>query len=220
MDELTALCRRLLGEEDAAARCAAQARATFGRTPQFAAALQECRSARPQLPTAASAASAGGGDPSAGSSPPAPPGAGLRAAVAGELAAAASTVPERQQEALALRDVAGLSHELVGEVLAIEPAAATALLARARLSFRSGLRGEAAAEDACPERDRALRTITLRLDSESVPDADDWLIEHLGHCPGCRRAHASLLEAAACYRGWPSPDTELASGDVALPAAR
>ncbi|HET9102946.1 MAG TPA: sigma-70 region 4 domain-containing protein [Solirubrobacteraceae bacterium] len=188
MDEVTAVCRRLLGDGEAAARCAGAGDPDAGREQRLAAALACCRSAT----AGADHVDSVQGD-------------GLRSAVAGELRAAIAEVPERQREAMALRDVAGLSHAELAAVLGLEPAAALALLIRARLSLRGALRGEALGSDSCPEHERALRTITLRIDHEPVPEADDdWLVEHVGHCDGCRQAHATLLEAAACYRGWPS----------------
>jgi hypothetical protein len=61
----------------------------------------------------------------------------------------------------------------------------------------------------CDERERALRTIAHRQDGEPVTDADeDWLIEHLGHCLGCARAHSTMLEASACYRAWRFDEAE------------
>ncbi len=82
------------------------------------------------------------------------------------------------------------------------------LLAEARLDLRTQLRGAGAPQPDCDERERALRTIARRQDGEEVAAADDdWLIEHLGHCRGCRQAHAAMLEASACYRAWASPDT-------------
>jgi hypothetical protein len=48
------------------------------------------------------------------------------------------------------------------------------------------------------------RAATLRQDGQPVSTADeDWLIDHLGHCQGCRRLHATMLEASVCYRAWP-----------------
>jgi hypothetical protein len=65
----------------------------------------------------------------------------------------------------------------------------------------------------CDERERALRTIALRQDGEEVSAADeDWLIEHLGHCVGCARAHSAMLEASACYRAWRGDDDEETPG--------
>lgn len=197
MDEVTGLCVRLLGDSGAAERAAQRARGPEGRLAVLARALAECRTVRDRdAPRIASGAEADlGGD------------AGLAGAVARELRAAADRLPQRQQEALALRELLGLSHELVAEVLEIEPAAATALLGRARIRLRAELRGVKTDPGDCPERDRTLRTAVLRQDGQPVnPADDDWLIDHLGHCDGCQRLHATLLEASVCYRGWPVSD--------------
>jgi hypothetical protein len=191
MDELTGLCTRLLGDPDAARQAADQAREAEGRVGQLAGALAKCRALR--------------GD-SANREPAADPHAeaGLAGAVAQELGAASARLPQRQQEALALRELLGLSHELLAEVLGIEPAAATALLARSRTRLHDELRGVKLEAYACPERDRMARTATLRQDGQPVSTADeDWLLDHLGHCHGCRRLHATMLEASVCYRAWP-----------------
>jgi hypothetical protein len=138
----------------------------------------------------------------------------LAEAVAAELAEATARLPERQREALALRELLGLHHLEIGRVVGVETVAVAPLLARARLRLRTELRGVSPPAPECPERERALRTITLRQDGEEVPVADDdWLIEHLGHCEGCGRAHAAMLEASACYRAWQLPEPEsLAAG--------
>ena len=71
-------------------------------------------------------------------------------------------------------------------MIGIEPAAVAPLLARSRLRLRAELRGSAVSAGDCPERERMLRTATLRQDSEPVPAADDdWFVDHLGHCDGC-----------------------------------
>jgi hypothetical protein len=116
---------------------------------------------------------------------------------------ASAGLPQRQREALALRELLGLSHPEIGQVMAIEPTAVALLLARARLRLRAELRDAPMAAGDCPERDRTLRTVTLRQDGEPVPAADDsWLLDHLGHCRDCARAHAAMLEGSVCYRGW------------------
>ncbi len=128
---------------------------------------------------------------------------GLAHAVARELRAATTRLPERQREALALRDMLELGYGDVGRVVGIAPSAVALLLARARLRLRAELRAEEDAAGSCPERERALRTIALRQDGQPVPEADDdWLMDHLGHCAECGRAHAAMLEASACYRAW------------------
>jgi len=128
----------------------------------------------------------------------------LASAVAGELAQASARLPERQREVLALRELLRLSYDQIAYVLAIEPAAVAPLLARARLRLRAERRGSAMPEQAdCPDRERALRCMAGRQDSEPLgADDDRWLLEHLRDCGGCAQAHAAMLEASVCYRGW------------------
>ena len=128
---------------------------------------------------------------------------GLVGAVAVELAGATARLPQRQREALALRERIGLGYGDIGRLIGIDPSAVAPLLARARLRLRSELRGTEPPASNCPERDRALRVIASRRDGEEVADADEeWLLEHLGHCVGCAQAHSATLEASACYRAW------------------
>jgi len=131
----------------------------------------------------------------------------LPEAIARELAAASAELPLAEREALALRELLGLSYAELADAVDVAPEAVALLLAQARLDLRAQLRGAGAPQPECDERERALRTIARRQDGEDVAGADeDWLIEHLGHCRGCRQAHAAMLEASACYRAWASPD--------------
>ncbi len=83
-------------------------------------------------------------------------------------------------------------------------AAAAPLLARARLRLRSERRDTAEPGSDCAERDRSLRALACRQDSEPLSVEDDaWLREHLAGCVGCEMAHAAMLEASVCYRAWP-----------------
>jgi hypothetical protein len=191
MDELHEFCARMLGDPDEAARVAQDAAQAPGanRLAQLAQAVRACRAQ-------------GGPGPMADRGPTIT-NSDLATAVAGEVAVASAALPQRQREALALRELLSLSHTEIGKVMAIEPTAVALLLARARLRLRAELRHAPVAAGDCPERDRTLRTATLRQDGEPVPPADDsWLIEHLGHCHDCARAHAAMLEGSVCYRGW------------------
>jgi hypothetical protein len=191
MDELHEFCARMIGDGEAAARVAQAAAMTPGadRLGRLAEALRGCRAQDAPPPVADGAATIANSD--------------LATAIAGEVATASAQLPQRQREALALRELLGLSHQEIGKVMAIEPAAVAPLLARSRLRLRAELRGAPVAGSDCPERDRTLRTATLRQDREPVPAVDDgWLIDHLGHCRDCARAHAAMLEASVCYRGW------------------
>jgi hypothetical protein len=196
MDEIRGFCVRMLGDGEAAvaAERAAHAAGDGDRTAALAAAVATCRE---RDAGAGPGATAGGRRAAAGGD------GDLAAAVARELRAATDALPERQREALALRELLDLSYDDVARVVGVEPAAVAPLLARARLRLRAELRGEPETPTTCPEHDRALRTIALRQDGQPVPAADDdWLLEHLGHCAGCGRAHAAMLEASACYRAW------------------
>ncbi len=194
MDEVTAVCRRLLGDERAAARCAEAAGADAGRDERLTAALACCRAQAPETAAAGAQRRRRRGRRRGVCALRWPESCGRRS----------PTCPSASARRWPCATWPGLSHTEMGTVLGVEPAAAVALLIRARLSLRGALRGEALPSDSCPEHERALRTITLRIDAEPVLEADDdWLVEHLGHCDGCRQAHATLLEAAACYRGWP-----------------
>lgn len=192
MDELLEFCARIVGDRDAAAAVASSVRAAGGedRIADLAQAVRECRA------VGDGAGERRGGNESA-------PTGELAAAVASEVAAASGRLPPRQRDALALRELLGLSHAQVAAALGIDPAAVASLLSRSRLRLRAELRGAQTERGSCPERERMLRTATLRQDGESVPGPDDdWLIDHLGLCEECARAHAALLEGSACYRGW------------------
>jgi RNA polymerase sigma factor (sigma-70 family) len=190
MDELHGFCVRMLGHGEAA-----EAAERAGR--------QAAQGDRVQALTTAAAACRAHEDAEAETTDDRAEPGSLAEAVARELAQATAQLPERQREALALRELLGLSYEEVGAVVGLDPSAVGPLLARARLRLRIELRGEGAALPPCDERERALRTIALRQDGEPVFEADeDWLIEHLGHCAGCARAHSTMLEASACYRAW------------------
>ncbi len=194
MDELYEFCTRMLGDGEAGSELAHAARQAGGDdlVGQLGFAIRACRE------RLGSPAALGGAAPTTDG--------GLSAAVARELAAASARLPQRQREALALRELLRLSHEQIGAVLGIEPAAVAPLLARSRLRLRAALRGASPDGHDCPEGERTLRTAALRQDGEPVPAADDeWFIDHLGHCADCRYAHAAMLEGSVCYRGWHLP---------------
>ena len=190
MDELHEYCARVLGDRDAAARVANDARRSGGpeRLRGLDYAVRACRIAgenrpRPEVP--------------------APAGGQLATAVSAELSRVAASLPQREQEALALRELLRLSHKEIAVVTGIRQSEVAPLLAGARLHLHAELREQVMDTDECPERERTLRTVTVRQDSEPVQAADDdWLIEHLGHCAGCGRAHGALLEGSVRYRGW------------------
>jgi Sigma-70, region 4 len=194
VDELEVFCGRVLGPGASAAQAAAQARTEASSDPiqLLAAAARACRE-RADLDDDDETRT----DKDAG-------GDGLASAVANELAHATARLPERQREALALRELLGLPHQQIAEVMGIDAGAVAPLLARARLRLRSERRDTAEPGSDCAERDRSLRALACRQDSEPLSVEDDaWLREHLVGCVGCEMAHAAMLEASVCYRAWP-----------------
>ena len=146
---------------------------------------------------------------------------GLAANVARELRAALGELPERQREALALRELLRLSHAQIASVMRIDPAAVAPLIARSRLRLRAERRGLAAEQPSCPDRDRALRVLVRRQDSEPLSAADDtWVIDHISACAECARAHAAMVEASACYRAWPVERSARRTPDAVTARAR
>jgi hypothetical protein len=186
MDELRRFCVRMLGEGPAADAAEREARATGrdDRLQRLIGAVRACREHQPSPPGASSSDE-------------------LAVAIAREVQAAAARLTGRQREALALRELLGLPYDELGEVLELDAADVPAVLADARIELRAQLRSAPGARPDCSEHDRALRTIARRQDAQPVPAADDdWLIQHLGHCHECARAHSAMLEAGACYRAW------------------
>jgi RNA polymerase sigma factor (sigma-70 family) len=198
VDEVLEFCRRVLGPGSAAQEAAAQAResGSADNVTILAAAARACRdrvdaSEREGLEEQPA--------PGNGVSP------SLAETVARELAEATAALPERQREALALRELLRLSYEEISRVMEIEPAAVPPLLARARLRLRVQRRGPYAVNSSdCTDSDRALRLLARRQDAETVSEEDgEWLASHLPTCPVCRVAHAAMLEASVRYRVWP-----------------
>lgn len=199
MDEVYEYCVRMLGAGALAIHASHEAFVTGGtdRIDRLTGAVQACRS-RAEEAAAAGSGVAGIGDGSAT----------LADSVAREVADANAQLPLDQREALALRDLVGLSHEQLALVLQISPYAAGMLVARARLAVRARRRGvDEEPDESCADRERALTLMVRRQDREAVASEDeDWLLSHLGSCESCRRVHAAMLEASVCYRAWRTPD--------------
>ncbi|PZS09095.1 MAG: hypothetical protein DLM64_11365 [Solirubrobacterales bacterium] len=205
MDEVYEFCARVLGAGEQADKAAAKARGGVDgdRVALLAAAARACREQterRPSEPPPEPPVPADfdGAGPQAGAAP------GLAATIARELSQATAKLPERQREALALRELLRLSHEQIARVLQIDQSAVAPLLARARLRLRVQRRGVVPEPGPpCPERDRALRVLTRRQDSEPLSAKDEtWVLDHLVTCASCTTAHAAMLESSVCYRAW------------------
>lgn len=204
--EVGEFCRRVLGD-GAAAREAAEA-ALAGRPERVVALGRAARACRQRAAAARAAAPMREVAPVSEVAPASEvaAGVGLAAAAGLEVAVANQALPGRQREALALREQLRLSYAQIGLAIGIDVAAVASLLARARLGLRAELRGAApagAVDGRCAERERALRVLARRQDSESLDgDDDDWILRHIGECQECARAHAAMLEASVRYRAW------------------
>jgi hypothetical protein len=204
MDEVYEYCVRMLGAGAVAIHAAHEAFVKGGsdRIDRLAGAVQACRTREMDGRVGAEAVAAGGSGTLADS-------------VAREVGKATAKLPADQREALALRDLVGLDHEQIAEVLDVDRDVAATQVARARLALRANRRGvEEEPHDACTERARALVVMVRRQDGERVSgEAEDWLVDHLGSCESCSRVHAAMLEASVCYRAWRIPDPVAARPD-------
>ncbi|HEV7177153.1 MAG TPA: sigma-70 region 4 domain-containing protein [Solirubrobacteraceae bacterium] len=198
MDEVYEYCVRMLGAGALAIHASHEAFVTGGtdRMDRLTGAVQACRSRAQEATGLAHAPGSASGSVT------------LADAVAREVADATAQLPADQREALALRDLVGLSHQQIATVLQISPYAAGMLVSRARLALRARRRGvDDEPDDSCADRERALTVMVRRQDREPVAvDDEDWLLEHLGSCDSCLRVHAAMLEASVCYRAWRTPD--------------
>jgi hypothetical protein len=198
MDEVYEYCVRMLGAGALAIHASHEAFVTGGtdRMDRLTGAVQACRSRAQEATGLADAPGSASGSVT------------LADAVAREVADATAQLPADQREALALRDLVGLSHQQIATVLQISPYAAGMLVSRARLALRARRRGvDDEPDDSCADRERALTVMVRRQDREPVAvDDEDWLLEHLGSCDSCLRVHAAMLEASVCYRAWRTPD--------------
>lgn len=203
MDEVYEYCVRMLGAGAVAIHASHEAFVAGGsdRIERMAGAVQACRSHAGQdgPGIAVEGEVSGGGENT------------LADSVAREIADATAKLPSDQREALALRDLVGLSHGQIARALETDADAVGMLVARARLALRAKRRGiDEEPDDACADRQRALLLMVRRQDGDEVStEAEDWVLEHLGSCESCSRVHAAMLEASVCYRAWRTPDPAL-----------
>lgn len=130
----------------------------------------------------------------------------LLAAQREEIRAANARLPERQREALALRELEDLSYDEIAALMEMNRNSVAQLISRARLSLRDELRGTALASisAASPDCERALPLIAARDDDQLDPGCADaaWLTGHLASCQTCAVATAAMQEAGVSYRAW------------------
>jgi len=205
-------CRRAFVSEELAQRAA---QAAAGEQDRLARLAWACAAGRELLAEQAVDSTAPAAENSTGDGAAPVDGGGdrsLQEAVAQEMQAANALLAERHREALALREHLGLTHEQIARVMGIEPAAVAAILARARLALRTARRGPLPAQQPCSDSERALAALARQQDGEEISDQEvEWLLDHLRDCRGCEHAHAAMLEASACYRGWRQTAADTAS---------
>lgn len=130
----------------------------------------------------------------------------LLAAQQEEIAAANARLPERQREALALRELEEMSYDEIAAVMGMNRNSVAQLISRARISLRDELRGTALASVAVssPECERALPLIAARDDGQLAADTADaaWLASHMSRCHTCQVASEAMQEAGVSYRAW------------------
>jgi RNA polymerase sigma-70 factor (ECF subfamily) len=123
-----------------------------------------------------------------------------------EIRVANLTLPERQREVLALRELEELSYDEIAELMDMNRNSVAQLISRARINLRDALRGTALASIAAssPDCERALPLIALEQDGQLDEDSNyaGWLTEHLMHCHTCRLGRDAMQEAGVSYRAW------------------
>ena len=123
-----------------------------------------------------------------------------------EIREANGRLPERQREALALRELEELSYDEIAAAMEMNRNSVAQLISRARINLRDELRGTALAAVAAssPECERALPLIAMRDDGQLDGDSGDaaWLDTHLAGCDRCRLGVEAMQEAGASYRAW------------------
>jgi RNA polymerase sigma-70 factor (ECF subfamily) len=123
-----------------------------------------------------------------------------------EIRAANARLPERQREALALRELEELSYDEIAEIMEMNRNSVAQLISRARINLRDELRGTALASVAVssPDCERALPLIALRDDGQLAADSPDagWLDGHMAGCDTCRLGLEAMQEAGTSYRAW------------------
>jgi RNA polymerase sigma factor (sigma-70 family) len=123
-----------------------------------------------------------------------------------EIRAANLTLPERQREALALRELEGLSYDEIAEIMEMNRNSVAQLISRARINLRDALRDTALTSIAAasPDCERALPMIAAHEDGQLDEESDeaDWLLKHMITCDTCRLSREAMAEAGVSYRAW------------------
>jgi RNA polymerase sigma factor (sigma-70 family) len=171
--------------------------------------MQKRRRAEPSDSIPESAAPVGGGAGGLGLDPGDPEDDPSRRqllhAQRSEIREANGRLPERQREALALRELEGLSYDEIAAIMGMNRNSVAQLISRARLNLRAELRGTALESVATSSADceRALPLISSRDDGQLEDGGEArWLGAHLAACGTCQVRVEAMHEAGASYRAW------------------
>ena len=136
-----------------------------------------------------------------GEDPEVPERVALREAHQEQIRLANESLPARQREVLALRELDELSYGEVAQIMGMNQNSVAQLISRARINLRDGLRQTAlgSVASASPQCDRALPLLAMHQDGELD---DPWLAGHLMDCGACRVRLGAMEEAAVAYRQW------------------
>jgi RNA polymerase sigma factor (sigma-70 family) len=123
-----------------------------------------------------------------------------------ELREANMRLPERQREALALRELEDLSYSEIAAIMETNPDMVAQLLSRARINLCDELHGTILASIGAPsqECERALPLLAMREDGQFEAGSRDaaWLDSHLAGCERCRVGIEAMRDASSSYRAW------------------
>ena len=121
-----------------------------------------------------------------------------------QIRAANDSLPPRQREVLALRELEELSYDQIAAIMGMNRNSVAQLLSRARIGLRDGLRRTALASIAAasPDCERALPLLSMRRDGLLEAGAASWLAQHLCECATCRARLDAMEEAGVAYRLW------------------
>lgn len=112
-----------------------------------------------------------------------------------------SKLAPRQRQALALRELEGMSYRQIAGALGLKENAVAQLISRSRMRLRYAVRGAVAgsshAEGACA---LALPLISKQIDDELGVDDSEWLDQHLLSCEACQENVEMMEEAGVTYR--------------------
>lgn len=131
------------------------------------------------------------------------PVAGEKLPLWGPVEIANASLPPRQREVLALRELESLSYAEIGALVGIKENAVALLISRARIGLRNAIRGGPLRSVGTATADcvRALPLLAALQDGEESDFEDlEFLHSHLASCETCRIRREAMEEAGLSYR--------------------